>query len=73
MNEHCVATILRAACEKFLYENNCDFNSYRFIYKLAFSPVSFYRMKEEVDCLVMKNVSVFIYSESTSTSEPYRI
>ena len=62
MKEHCVPKIFCAIWETFLYENNCNFNYYRFSYKLALIHFFFLRMKqkrksifEEVDALVTKN------------------
>ena len=35
---HCVAKILYWICDRFLYENNRNYNCYKFIYKFAFIP-----------------------------------
>ena len=37
VTEHCVAKILLAVWQTFLYENNCKFDSYKFSYKCDFS------------------------------------
>ena len=47
VKEHCVAKVLLAIWETFLYENNCNFNSYRFSYKLAFISFLFFRIKQK--------------------------
>ena len=66
MKKHCVAKILQGISERFLYENNRNYNSYKFSYKAAFLPVlSFRRNKklesnfQQVGGLVTKNISVF--------------
>ena len=41
--KHCVARILQGILERFLYENNCNYNSYKFRYKFDFIPVFSFR------------------------------
>ena len=36
VKKNCVAKTLQAIWETFLYENSCNFNSYKLSYKLAF-------------------------------------
>ena len=38
MKKHCVANILQGTWETVLYENNCNYDSYKFCYKFAFIP-----------------------------------
>ena len=66
MKKHCVARILQGILERFLYENNRNYNSYKFGYKFGFIPVLSFRrnQKEEsnfqqVGDLVTRNISVF--------------
>ena len=53
VKEHCIARILLAFWVTFLYENNCNFNSYTVSYKLAFKPffVLSYEPKIRIDSL----------------------
>ena len=39
LKKHCVAKILQGIKERFLYENNRNYNSYSFSYKFALIPV----------------------------------
>ena len=66
MKKNCVARILEGILERFLYENNCDCNSYKFSYKFDFIPVlSFGRNQkqeskfQQVGDLVTRNISAF--------------
>ena len=36
--KHCVAKTLLEIWERFLYENNCNYNFYKFSYKFIFIP-----------------------------------
>ena len=69
----------------FLHENNHNYNSYKFIYKLAFilflSFLSNQKQEsglQQVGGLVKRNVSVFVvvvvvvYNKLCSTSKPYQ-
>ena len=49
MKKHCVANILLAIWEIFLYENNCSYNSFKFN-KIRFYPlfVLFYKLKTKI-------------------------
>ena len=66
MKKHCVARILQGILGRFLYENNRDYNSYKFSYKFDFNPVlPFHRNEkqepefQQVGDLVTKNISAF--------------
>ena len=64
-----VGKVLLAIWETFLHGNNQNYNSYKFSYKpktrIWFSA-SWWSGNEKYFCL-------FVYSESSSTSKPYRI
>ena len=69
MKKHCLAKVLLAIWEKFLNENNRNYNSYRFSYKFAFVLYLGFltNQKQESDFqqvggLVTRNISVFVYS-----------
>ena len=66
MKKHCVAKVLQAIWEIFLYENNHNYISYRFSYKLAFILfLSFLKNQkqesgfQQVSDLVTGDISVF--------------
>ena len=63
--EHFVGKILLALSGKFLYENNSNFNFYKFSDELAFVSFSYFRKNQkqkpyfyEFGGLVMKNISL---------------
>ena len=66
MKKHCVTKISQRIWERFLYENNCNHNSYKVSYKFAFIPyLSFCRKQkressfQQVGHLVVRNFLVF--------------
>ena len=66
MKKHCVARILQGILERFLYENNRNYNSYKFSYKFDFIPVLSFRRNQkqelkfqQVGDLVTRNISAF--------------
>ena len=66
VTKHCVVKILQGIWERFLYENNRNYNSYKFSYKFTFIPcLSFHRNQkqasnfQQVGDLVTRNISVF--------------
>ena len=66
VKKHCVAKILQGIWERFLYENNRNYNSYKFSYKFDFIPVLSFRRNQkqesnfqQVGDLVTRNISVF--------------
>ena len=78
--KHCVAKVLLAIGEILLHENNRNYKSYRFSYKFAFIvflPLLTNQKQEsgfqQVGGMVTRNISVFFYSESRSTSKPCHI
>ena len=80
MKKHCVAKVLLAIWETFLHENNCNYNSYGFSYKFAFILFLSFLQTNNKDLFFSKLVvcnkkyfCFFVYSESRSTSKPYRI
>ena len=77
MKKHCVAKVLLAVWEIFLHEDNCNYSSYRFSYKLAFILfLSFLTNQkqelgfQQVGGVVTRNISFFVYSKLHSTSKP---
>ena len=66
VKKSCVARILQGILERFLYDNNCNCNSYKFSYKFAFIPVLSFRRNQkqelkfqQVGDLVTINISAF--------------
>ena len=66
ISEKTVARILQGILEKFLYENNRNYNSYKFSYKFDFIPVLSFRRNQkqeskfqQVGDLVTRNISPF--------------
>ena len=67
MKELCVAKTLVPIGETFLYENNCNFNLYKFTDKLAFIPLLSFCMSQKQESIfwelgglvVTKDISVF--------------
>ena len=66
MKKHCVAKILQGILERFLYENNHNYNSYKVSYKFDFIPVLSFRRNQkqesnfqQVGVLATRNNSVF--------------
>ena len=65
VKKHCVTKILQGSWERFLYENSCKFNSYKFSYKftfilffvLSYNPKA--RMKFSFGGLVTRNSFAF--------------
>ena len=68
--ENTVAKILQGMWERFLYENNCNCNSYKFSYKSVFIPfLSNQRQEsnfEKVGDLMTRNISVFCLQQLNS-------
>ena len=71
VKKHCIAKILQGIWERFLYENNRNYNFYKFSYKFTFIPfLSFHRnQKQESDFqqiggLVTRNSFAFGCRES---------
>ena len=71
VKRHCVSKILQGIWEKFLYQNNQNYNSYKFRYKFTFIPfLSFHRnLKQksniqQVGGLVTRNCFLFIASRA---------
>ena len=77
----CIAKVLVPIWEIFLHENNCNYNSYRFSYKVPF--ILFFsfitNQKQELcfqQCFLVWLQEIFlffIHSESRTTSKPCRI
>ena len=66
MKKHCVARILQGILERFLRENNRNYNSYKFSYKFDLIPVLSCRRNQKQESkfqqlgdLVTKNISAF--------------
>ena len=80
MKKHCVAKILQETWERFLYENNCNYTSYKFSYNFTFIPLLYFHRNQkqesnfqQVGGLVTRNSFAFFYRESHSTSKVCRI
>ena len=78
MKKHCVAKVLLAIWEIFLYENNCNYNSYRFSYKFAFILfLSFLRNQKQESGfqravgLVTRSISFFFFIASRALLQGY--
>ena len=66
VKKHCVARILQGILERFLRENNRNYNSYKFSYKFDLIPVLSCRRNQKQESkfqqlgdLVTKNISAF--------------
>ena len=66
MKKHCVTKILQGILERFLYENDRNYNSYKFSYKFDLIPVLLFRKNQkqvskfqQVGDLVTRNISAF--------------
>ena len=68
--KHRVAKVLLAIWEMFLYESNCNYNSYKFNHTYAFIPLFSFRENQkkesnlqQVGSLVTENFSFSVYGE----------
>ena len=80
VKKYCAGKILQGISERFLYENDRDYNSYKFSYKFTFIPfLSIHRNQkqgsnfQQVDDLVTRNTIGFFYSKLHSTSKVCQI
>ena len=68
MEKHCVAKILQKILERFLHENNRNYNFYKFGYKFDLIPVLSFRRNQkqeskfqQVRDLATRNISAFYF------------
>ena len=78
MKKHCVARILHGISERLLYENNHNYNSYKFSYKFDFIPVLSFRRNQkqepkfqQIGDLVTRNISAFLFKASHDLLQRY--
>ena len=77
VKKHCVAKILQEIWEIFLYENNRNYNSYKFSYKFTFIPFLFFcrNQKQESNFQQVGGLEtrILLSVYSGSCSVPYSI
>ena len=78
VKKHCEAKTLQGIRETFLYESNCNYNSYKFSYKFAaISFLSFSRNQrqesnfKQVGRLVTRTIYVFLFMASCALFQRY--
>ena len=66
MKKYCGASTLQGILERFLYQNNRNYNSYKLSYKFDFIPVLSFRRNQkqeskfqQIGDLVTRNISAF--------------
>ena len=47
MKKHCATKILQGIGERFLYESNYNYNSYKFTYKFTFIPLLYFHRTQK--------------------------